>query len=40
MAFHLTFQSVDRTLQDNEIQELKTRLLSNLKDKFGADLRG
>jgi phenylalanyl-tRNA synthetase beta chain len=39
MAFHLTFQSPDRTLQDSEIQELKNRILSNLKDKHGADLR-
>ena len=40
MAFHLTFQSMERTLQDTEIQELKTRIQANLKDKFGADLRG
>lgn len=39
LAFHLTFQSQERTLQDNEIQELKNRIVSNLKDKHGADIR-
>lgn len=39
MAFHLTFQSTERTLQDSEIQDLKNRILANLKDKHGAELR-
>ncbi len=39
MAFHLTFQSSKRTLQDNEIQDLKNRILTNLKEKHGAELR-
>ncbi|MFM8315498.1 MAG: hypothetical protein ACKOA8_14535 [Deltaproteobacteria bacterium] len=39
MAFHLTFQSLDRTLQDNEIQDLKNRILTQLKEKHGAELR-
>ncbi|MFM8314487.1 MAG: phenylalanine--tRNA ligase subunit beta, partial [Deltaproteobacteria bacterium] len=39
MAFHLTFQSLERTLQDSEIQDLKNRILANLKEKHGAELR-
>ena len=40
LAFHLIFQSPQRTLQDTEIQELKNQMLTQLKEKYGAELRG
>lgn len=39
LAFRLTFQSPERTLLDNEVNELKDKIVQNLSDKFGAQLR-
>ena len=38
-AIHLTFQSPDRTLTDEEAAELRGRIVSALADDFGAELR-
>ena len=39
VAFHLTFQSSEKTLNDEEIDELFDKILDNLKNKFKAKLR-
>lgn len=39
LAFRLVFQSMERTLLDSEIAELKEKIVQNLSDKFGAELR-
>lgn len=40
MAIHLTFQSVERTLIDAEVEVLVDRIILVLKQTFGASLRG
>jgi phenylalanyl-tRNA synthetase beta chain len=39
IAFHLTFLSPERTLLDTEVAGLRERIVQNLSDKFGAQLR-
>lgn len=39
LAYHLVFQSPERTLQDKEVIELRTKVVGALKEKFNADLR-
>jgi len=38
-AFSLTYRSADRTLTDDEVDEVNDRIISMLKEKFGAKLR-
>ncbi len=39
MAFHITYQSTEKTLSGQEVDELQTRLISNLQEKFSAQIR-
>jgi phenylalanyl-tRNA synthetase beta chain len=39
VAIHLSFQSPERTLTDEEAAELRGRIVSMLADRFGAELR-
>jgi len=39
LAYHLTFQSKDRTLKDKEVDDLFDKILANLSKKFNAKLR-
>jgi phenylalanyl-tRNA synthetase beta chain len=39
VAIHLAFQSPDRTLTDDEADELRGRIVAALKEQFGAELR-
>ncbi|MCQ2552928.1 MAG: phenylalanine--tRNA ligase subunit beta, partial [Clostridia bacterium] len=39
VAFSLTYRAADRTLTDAEVNEINTKVLTNLKDKFNAVLR-
>jgi phenylalanyl-tRNA synthetase beta chain len=39
VAIHLTFQSPDRTLTDDEAAELRGRIVAALTERFGAELR-
>lgn len=39
LAFHLVFQSNEKTLLDSEITELKDRIVQNLADRYKAQLR-
>jgi phenylalanyl-tRNA synthetase beta chain len=39
VAIHLSFQSPERTLTDEEAAELRGRIVSALADRFGAELR-
>ncbi len=39
VAFRLSFQSTERTLNDDEVVQLKDKIISTVKDKFSADLR-
>ncbi len=40
LAFALTYQSMDRTLKDEEVAEIRQRILSHLEKELGAVLRG
>lgn len=40
LAFHLTYRSMDRTLQDQEVQEIQSELLKKLHQRYGATVRG
>ena len=40
LAFRVAFGSTDRTLTDEEASELRTRIVSALAERFGAELRG
>ena len=39
LAFHVIYQSPERTLRAEEIDEIQARLISQLEDKFGAQIR-
>lgn len=39
IAFHLVFQSPDRTLLESEAEELKNKIVAHLKERHGAQLR-
>jgi len=39
VAIHLSFQSPERTLTDDEAAELRGRIVAALTEKFGAELR-
>ncbi len=39
IAFRLVFSDITKTLSDDEINPILDKILSNLKDKFGAELR-
>jgi phenylalanyl-tRNA synthetase beta chain len=39
VALHLSFQSPERTLTDEEAAELRGRVVSALAERFGAELR-
>ncbi|MFA5163623.1 MAG: phenylalanine--tRNA ligase subunit beta [Patescibacteria group bacterium] len=39
LAFHLSYQSPERTLKASEVDELQSRLVSHLENKFEAQLR-
>ncbi len=39
LAFHLTYQSTEKTLNDEEIKNLTDKIIEKLKGKFGAELR-
>jgi len=40
LAYALTFQAMDRTLTDDEVNKLKTRIQRTLEKELGAQLRG
>ena len=40
IAFALSFQSLERTLSDEDAEALRTRLVEALAQRFGAELRG
>lgn len=39
MAFHIIFQSNERTLMDNEIEKIMERIITDLESKLGAEIR-
>lgn len=39
LAFHVIYQSLERTLRAEEIDEIQTRLIARLEEKFGAQIR-
>lgn len=39
LAFHIVYQSLERTLRAEEIDEIQARLISRLEEKFGAQIR-
>lgn len=39
LAFHVIYQSLERTLRAEEIDEIQTKLISRLEEKFGAQIR-
>ena len=39
LAYSLTFQANDRTLNDKEVGKVRNKIIRNLKDKFQATLR-
>ncbi|HEU5263625.1 MAG TPA: hypothetical protein VFU34_03235, partial [Gaiellaceae bacterium] len=39
VAIHLSFQSPERTLTDDEVAELRRRIIAALSDRFDAELR-
>lgn len=39
LAFHLTYQAMDRTLSDDEVSELHNGVIQTLKDELAAELR-
>jgi phenylalanyl-tRNA synthetase beta subunit len=36
----LTFQAPDRTLTDREVNDLHARIVAEIRDRFGAEIRG
>lgn len=40
LAFSLTYQVPDRTLTDKEVARIRTKIIQQLKEKLGAELRG
>ena len=40
VAIHLSFQSPERTLTDEEAAEARDRIVAALNERFGAELRG
>jgi phenylalanyl-tRNA synthetase beta chain len=40
VAIHLSFQSPERTLTDDEAADLRGRIVAALVERFGAELRG
>ena len=39
LAFHVIYQSLERTLRAEEIDEIQSRLIARLEEKFGAQIR-
>jgi phenylalanyl-tRNA synthetase beta chain len=39
VAFNLAYRAADRTLTENEVNDINTKVLTNLKDKYNATLR-
>ena len=39
LAYSLTYQAVDRTLSDNEVQQVRQRIVRRLEQELGAYLR-
>ena len=39
LAFHVIYQSLERTLRAEEIDDIQTRLIARLEEKFGAQIR-
>jgi len=39
LAFHVIYQSLERTLRAEEIDEIQARLITRLEEKFGAQIR-
>lgn len=39
VAFHLKYQSVERTLQDKEVKDIRSRIEQRLSGEFGAQIR-
>lgn len=39
LAFNLTYQAADRTLTDQEVSRIRNKIISQLNDKLGAQLR-
>jgi len=39
LAFRMSFQASDRTLQDTEVLQMREKIVQSLSDKFGAQLR-
>jgi phenylalanyl-tRNA synthetase beta chain len=39
LAFHMSFLSTERTLQDQEVLALRDKIVQSLQEKFGAELR-
>ncbi len=39
LAFHLSFQSEDKTLSGEEVEEIVSKLIKHLEDKFSAQIR-
>jgi phenylalanyl-tRNA synthetase beta chain len=40
LAWSLTFQAPDRTLTDREVNDLHARIVAEIRDRFGAEIRG
>ena len=40
LAFSLTYQNPDRTLTDKEVSRIRDKIIKQLKEKLGAELRG
>jgi phenylalanyl-tRNA synthetase beta chain len=40
LAYHLTLSSYDHTLKDEEIKKVRQKIISNLKEKLDASIRG
>jgi phenylalanyl-tRNA synthetase beta chain len=39
LAYSIEYHSLDRTLTDEEVEEVHQKIISALADKFGAELR-
>jgi phenylalanyl-tRNA synthetase beta chain len=39
LAFNITYQALDRTMTDNEVAEIRKRIIRSLEAEFGAQLR-
>jgi phenylalanyl-tRNA synthetase beta chain len=40
LAWSLTFQAPDRTLTDTEVNEVHTKIIRALTERFGGEVRG